>query len=146
MNLLSINLLSTHLISLLRSRIVASDESAARVLLEVQYGTDETLSLLAWLKREDSFRGHVELLHVPPAPGHMGSALETVSVLAGSGGAVTALVGTLSVWMRNRGAKVAVKITKGRRSVTLSGDRVHKAELAQLEMLAVEVAKALDED
>ncbi|MBB5801341.1 hypothetical protein F4560_001109 [Saccharothrix ecbatanensis] len=108
-------------------------------------GVEELLSLQRWLGEQDDFAGLTSLQRTEPSPGQMGSVLDTIIVAAGSGGAVTALIGTLSVWMRNRGAKITATVKKGDRSVTIDADRVRPAELAQLREMVAEFSRTLDE-
>jgi hypothetical protein len=65
-------------------------------------GSDDELRQLAnWLRDEDDLRGRVRLVDRAPQPGHMGSALDTIEVLATSGTA-TALVTSVFGWLRHR--------------------------------------------
>ncbi|MDQ7908745.1 hypothetical protein RB614_29860 [Phytohabitans sp. ZYX-F-186] len=113
--------------------------------MTVDGGLDEVLSLQRWLSGQDDFAGRTRLLRPGPGPGRMGAVLDTIAVAAGGGGTVTALVGALSVWMRNRGAKVTATVKKGNRCVTISADRVRAAEMTQLREMVAEFSRALDE-
>lgn len=121
-------------------------EDPADLRVTVDGGIDEVLSLQQWLSGQDDFAGRTRLWRDEPEPGQMGSVLETITVAAGGGGAVSALIGTLSVWMRHRGAKITATVKKGDRSVTIAADRVRGAELAQLQELVAEFSRTLDED
>nr|WTB32606.1 hypothetical protein OG781_26820 [Streptomyces sp. NBC_00830] len=120
-------------------------DEPADLRVTVDGGIDEVLSLQRWLSGHDDFAGRTRLCRDGPEPGQMGAVLETITVAAGSGGAVTALIGTLSVWMRNRGAKITATVKKGNRSVTITADRVRAAEMAQLQEMVAEFSRTLDE-
>ncbi|MBT3152639.1 hypothetical protein HTV45_17460 [Streptomyces sp. CHD11] len=121
-------------------------EDPSSLRLTVDGGIDEVLSLQRWLSGHDDFAGRTRLRREEPGPGQMGAVLETITVAAGGGGAVTALIGTLSVWMRHRGTKITATVKKGDRSVTISADRVRAAEMAQLQEMVTEFSRTLDED
>ncbi|GLY71689.1 effector-associated constant component EACC1 [Amycolatopsis taiwanensis] len=70
-------------------------------------------SLTDWLRREGELRGRVRLIRHPPEQGQMGSLVDVLAVAVGGGGALTALAGSLSVWLRQpRRATVRIAVAK----------------------------------
>ena len=91
-------------------------------------GTDdqqEELSLLRnWLADEPAFRGRVRLETAPIDDGHMGGLAEALVVALGSGGALTVLAGSVTVWLQQRRSTLTVKIVDpdgGSLEITASG-------------------------
>ncbi|AVT29392.1 hypothetical protein C6361_07690 [Plantactinospora sp. BC1] len=120
-------------------------DDPADLRVTVDGSLDEVLSLQRWLGEQDDFAGRTRLLRPDPGPGQMGAVLDTITIAAGGGGAVTALLGTMSVWMRHRGAKITATVKKGNRSVTINADRVRAADIAQLREMVAEFSRTLDE-
>ncbi|MEV0056170.1 hypothetical protein AB0H34_37500 [Saccharopolyspora shandongensis] len=89
---------------------------------------EELFSLRDWLSREDELRGRVSVDQPPVPPGQMGAAIDILTVAVGTGGAVTVLARSVSVWLRHRSSDVKIEITgeDGRR-VTVAADRVPDA-------------------
>jgi len=71
-------------------------------------------SLTDWLSREGKLSGRVRLVHREPEQDQSGSWGEVLSVAVGvGGGTLTALAGSLSVWLRQpRHATVRVAVAK----------------------------------
>ncbi|MFY1691869.1 effector-associated constant component EACC1 [Plantactinospora sp. WMMB782] len=120
-------------------------DTPADLLVTVDGGLEEVLSLQRWLSEQDDFAGRARLLRSDPGPGQMGTVLDTITIAAGGGGALTALLGTMSVWMRHRGAKITATVKKGNRSVTIDADRVRSADIAALREMVAEFSRTLDE-
>jgi Effector Associated Constant Component 1 len=78
-------------------------------------GTDEELrSLATWLRDEDDLRGQVRLSSAPIQEGHMGGALEAVTVILTSG-TVSVAIKSVMNWLTARKAaeKVTLKLNAG---------------------------------
>ena len=85
-------------------------------------------SLQDWLRAEPEFRGH---LRQGEAPGPAGAQGAVVDVIIGvvSSGAATALATSLQVWLTQRRADVALKVSgPGGREVVLDAKRIPDAE------------------
>jgi hypothetical protein len=89
---------------------------------------DELRSLHQWLQQEDELRGQVALENAPPAPGEMGTLADAIVVAVGSGGAITVLANSITVWLRQRKSAVTVKLTENGRTVEVTVDRAADAE------------------
>ncbi|MEC3981626.1 effector-associated constant component EACC1 [Amycolatopsis sp. H20-H5] len=113
--------------------------------VSVTEGGDELSSLLDWLRQEDELRGRVRPLSVTPELGHMGGAGDALTVALGGGGAITVLVASISVWLRNRRSDVNVEVTIGDRKVSLDVKRF-KADPAGVRELVEAASQALAQD
>ncbi|WP_282701407.1 hypothetical protein [Streptomyces sp. CC219B] len=87
---------------------------------------------LAALRRQltarPELRGHVDLVRSSPAEGEMGTGLELLLVGLSSGGAITALIGTLPALLRARRSPTSVEITLADgRSAKVTADSVEDA-------------------
>jgi Effector Associated Constant Component 1 len=85
---------------------------------------DELSSLLNWLAGEDAFRGRVWIASSAIEAGAMGGLAEALTVALESGGALTVLAGSVSVWLRQRRSKLTVKIVNpdgSSQEITASG-------------------------
>lgn len=71
---------------------------------------DELSSLRQWLGDEPEFRGRVRLEEAPFEAGQMGGLADALSVALASGGALTVLAGSVSVWLRQRRSTLRVTI------------------------------------
>nr|WP_237550760.1 hypothetical protein [Streptomyces sp. SID8354] len=82
-------------------------------------------SLQEWLTSDDRLRGRVEWLRRPPQRGHMGAALDTLTVVLGTGG-VAALITPLCTWLTSRRPDVSltVELPNGRK-VSVDVKRAH---------------------
>ncbi|WP_273940112.1 effector-associated constant component EACC1 [Kutzneria chonburiensis] len=89
---------------------------------------DELRSLHQWLQQEDELRGQVTLENAPPVPGEMGTLADALVVAVGSGGAITVLANSITVWLRQRKSAVTVKLTENGRTVEVTVDRAADAE------------------
>ncbi len=67
-------------------------------------------ALQRWLADEDEFRGRVKAENAPLRPGQMGGLVEALTVAVASGGALSVLAGSVSVWLQQRRSKLTVKI------------------------------------
>jgi hypothetical protein len=103
---------------------------------------DDLLSLLAWLRDEDELRGHVSQRVAPIQEGHMGAATDALTVMLGSGGAVTVLFGSIAVWLRNRRSDVTVELSLGNRKIRVDGKRI-KSDPDSLDALIRTATEAL---
>jgi hypothetical protein len=85
----------------------------ARVVLSGSEDVQEELiSLRRWLSDEPEFRGRVRIQEAPVQFGQMGGLVEALSVAVASGGALTVLANSVSVWLRERRSTLTVKIVK----------------------------------
>ena len=107
---------------------------------------DDLRVLRNWLLDEDEFRGRVKERQLLPVPGTMGPFLDALDVAVGPGGAVTALTATVLVWLRQRKGKLAIKMTKGDKTVEIDADRVKDLDAAGVQALALELANKLTEE
>jgi hypothetical protein len=86
---------------------------------------DEFGSLRQWLADEPEFRGRIRLERAPVRAGQMGGGLtEALGVALASGGALTVLASSVSVWLRERRSKLTVKIVNpdgSSQEITASG-------------------------
>jgi hypothetical protein len=85
---------------------------------------DELGSLRQWLGDEPEFRGRVRMQEAPVQYGQMGGLVEALSVGLASGGALTVLARSVSVWLRERRSKLSVKIVNpdgSSQEITASG-------------------------
>jgi hypothetical protein len=114
-------------------------------LISVTEDSDEARSLLDWLRQEDDFRGRVRLSPVAPKPGHMGGISDTLTVALGSGGAVTVLAMSISVWLKHRRSDLTVEVSIGDRTVKIDGKRV-KADPDSVQQLVEAAGRALVQD
>lgn len=85
-------------------------------------------SLHRWLQEEDELRGRVSLLTAGPAVEEMGSLLEGLAVALGSGGAITVLAKSVSVWLTQRHSDITVEVSHGDRTVKVTANRAMDAE------------------
>jgi Effector Associated Constant Component 1 len=97
----------------------------ARLVITGGDDTHEDLSSLRqWLADEPEFRGRVRIVEAPIREGQMGGLAEALSVGLASGGALTVLASSVSVWLRERRSKLTVKIVKpdgSSQEITASG-------------------------
>lgn len=103
---------------------------------------DDLTSLLAWLRDEDELRGHVGQQVAPIPEGHMGATTDALTVMLGSGGAVTTLLGSIAVWLKNRRSDVTVELSLGDRKIRVDGKRI-KNDRGSLEALIRNATEAL---
>lgn len=80
--------------------------------VEGRHSADELRSLREWLLGADVLRGQVRFVEPPPAPGTLGSVVETLAVALGSGGASTATASVLIAWIRRRTSDVELRVTR----------------------------------
>ncbi|MFE9446825.1 hypothetical protein [Streptomyces sp. NPDC006739] len=97
-------------------------------------------SLTDWLRGEPSLAGKVRLTGGPPAPGHLGGALDTVTVLLGAGGPLTVLASCLRAWLTQpRRSDVRLEIRRADGSgVEIDAKRVRGDDLTGLLRRALE--------
>ncbi|MEL5960036.1 hypothetical protein AADR41_35665 [Streptomyces sp. CLV115] len=69
------------------------------------------IALRDWLVSEDDLRGRVRLHRQFPLPGHMGSAMELLTVALGSGGILAVLIQSVCTWVTSRGTDVKITIS-----------------------------------
>jgi hypothetical protein len=85
----------------------------------------EVRSLRDWLKAEQDLESSKVTTSSPPVQdGHMGAALDVVTVALGSGGAASVLAGSLGLWLRNRGTDIKVEISGPRGKILVDTKRV----------------------
>lgn len=73
----------------------------------------ELFSLRDWLVREREFRGRVDIVGPEPKPGDMGQLADVLMVTLASGGAVSVLARSVSVWLEQRRSTLTVEIIDG---------------------------------
>jgi hypothetical protein len=73
---------------------------------------EELQCLQDWLAYDNDFRGRVEVERSALCPEQMGELAEVLIVTLGSGGAVTALANSVSVWLRQRRSGFSAVITQ----------------------------------
>jgi hypothetical protein len=73
---------------------------------------DELRALHRWLQQEDELRGRVAIENATPARGEMGAVADFLVVAVGSGGAITVLASSISVWLRHRKSDITVELTE----------------------------------
>jgi hypothetical protein len=84
----------------------------------------EVRSLHDWLKTEQDLEpSKVTAISPPVQVGHMGAALDVVTVALGGGGAVSVLAGSLGVWLRNRGTDIRCEITGPQGKIVVDAKR-----------------------
>jgi hypothetical protein len=69
-------------------------------------------SLFAWLNDDDELRGRVQVVRGPTPAGAMGSITDVLTVALGVGGAGTALVNVLSLWIRSQRSQVRLTVKR----------------------------------
>ncbi|WP_053164556.1 effector-associated constant component EACC1 [Streptomyces noursei] len=69
------------------------------------------IALRDWLVSEDALRGRVRPQRQSPLPGHMGSAMELLTVSLGSGGILAVLIQSVCTWLTSRGTNVKITIS-----------------------------------
>ncbi len=85
----------------------------------------EVAALRSWLNLDDSYRGRVEVVRNAVEPGEMGSVADTLVVALGVGGAGTALINTLALWIKTRRSAVRLKVREaGGREIELEADNL----------------------
>jgi hypothetical protein len=85
-------------------------------------------SLQDWLRSEPEFRGQLRQGEAPGPDGAMGAVVDVIVGVASSG-AATALATSLQVWLTQRRADVALKVSgPGGRKVVLDAKRIPDAE------------------
>jgi membrane-associated two-gene conflict system component 1 (EACC1) len=71
---------------------------------------DDVRSLREWLSDEDELRGRVRLVEQAPRPGELGSVVDSLAIVLGSGGAGTVLAQALVAWLRSRTSDLTVSL------------------------------------
>lgn len=98
-----------------------------RIRVDGQQPDDDMRSLHSWLQKEDELRGRVSLLTSPPAVEEMGSFLEGLAVALGSGGAITVLAQSVSMWLTQRHSDITVEVSHGDRTIKVTANRAKDA-------------------
>lgn len=80
--------------------------------VESRLAADELRSLREWLVADEELRGRVRLSEAAPAPGTLGSVVDTLVVALGPGGVATATASVLIAWIRRRKSDVTIKGTR----------------------------------
>lgn len=108
----------------------------ATVLISVlsEDPVEDAESLTDWLRGEPALAGKVRLTGGPPAPGQLGTTLDTVTVLLGAGGPLTVLASCLRTWIAQpRRGDVRLKVElDGGRVVEIDAKRVDTEDVARL--------------
>jgi len=85
-------------------------------------------SLQDWLRGEPAFRGHLRQGEAPGPGGAMGAVVDVIVGVVSSGAATT-LAKSLQVWLTQRRADVALKVSgPGGREVVLDAKRIPDAQ------------------
>jgi hypothetical protein len=93
-------------------------------------GANGLRSLHGWLSQQPGLRGQVGITPRPPRAGEMGSVPDLVTVLVGSGGAISVLIGSLRTWLaqpRRSDIRVKMHLPDGK-TVDVDARRVGDAE------------------
>ncbi|MGW4243007.1 effector-associated constant component EACC1 [Nocardia sp. NPDC004722] len=99
----------------------------------------ELTDLVAWLSREDDFRGRVSLERPPVQPGDMGAVTDVLVVAFGAQGLGAALAASLTVWIKHRRPSADIEVTRGaHRNVKISVTDLPASEVADLLRKALE--------
>jgi hypothetical protein len=68
-------------------------------------------ALQAWLAEEPEIRGRLRRVREPAEPGQLGALADILAVAVGSGGTLTVLASSLSVWLKQpRRSDVRIKV------------------------------------
>jgi hypothetical protein len=79
----------------------------------------ELPDLERWLQHEGELRGRVDVVRAPIGETELGALPELLTVTLGSGGAVTALVSAVKVWLKTRQTTATITVETGEHTVTL---------------------------
>jgi hypothetical protein len=71
---------------------------------------EEVQNLRSWLGNEREFRGRVDLDAAAVRPGEMGALVDVLTVAVASGGAVTVLANSVSLWLQQRHSALKVEV------------------------------------
>lgn len=80
--------------------------------------------LTAWLNGNRDFRGRVTRVTGPTSDGQLGGIVDMIAVTLGSGGAGVMLAQSLAIWLRNQRADITITVTRGKKKITVSVQRV----------------------
>lgn len=99
--------------------MIEQDAGQAQVrVLGVADGHPELMSLREWISNESELRGRVRVDEPEPADGQMGGLAEVLTVALASGGALTVLASSVSVWLQQRRSEISVEIVRPDGSLT----------------------------
>jgi hypothetical protein len=102
----------------------------------------EVADLWEWMRAERGLAGMVRPVWSPPREGQLGGVVDVLAVALGSGGAMTALAGSLTAWLKTRRPDVTVTITTAKGSASVG---VHNATTDQVLPLLQQAFGALDD-
>ncbi|WP_267881243.1 effector-associated constant component EACC1 [Streptomyces xylophagus] len=90
-------------------------------------------SMKSWLVMEDELRGRVSVCSTI-GKGDLGTGIDLLSVVVGSGGAATVLISSISAWLQQpRKSDVVVKVTTSDgKSIEIDAKRVTTLEAQEL--------------
>jgi len=89
-------------------------------------------------------RGRIRPVRQLPPTGVMGSWADTISIAIGSGGAITALVTTLSAWVqRQRKSTIVVEFISGEQAHRIKIDTADPESAERLLLTAAPIAQAM---
>jgi hypothetical protein len=71
----------------------------------------ELASLYAWLTGDPDFRGRVTTIQAPIRPDEMGAVGDVLAVAVASGGTLTVLANSISIWLQQRHSTISVELT-----------------------------------
>jgi hypothetical protein len=108
----------------------------------------DTESLADWLKGEPELVGRVRPTRHTPGPGELGAVLDTLTVVLGTGGTVTALITSLRTWLAHpRRSDVRLKVRReGGATVEIDAKRVKRADVERLLRQALEQDREQDQE
>jgi hypothetical protein len=113
------------------SHLNRCEVTGVQVRVRVADGSvDEARSLFTWLRDEPRVRRHGEptVRDGDLGPGHMGTALEVLGLVLGSGLSTAQLVLSIIMWRASRGQPVRVVIEHDGREVAVDTDDPGEAE------------------
>lgn len=102
---------------------------------------DDLRALYAWLGDEQELRGQVRLAQVPPGSTQLGGVTDAIVVALGAGGAGTALVTSLTNWVKARRPAFHLTVEASGRKVELELESI-----ADSAPLLKQVLKAVTDD
>jgi hypothetical protein len=105
-----------------------------QAIIEVSQSSspDDVLDVFAWLQLERGLNGQVRYVPRAPAAGTLGVGPGEVAVIVSSAGAVTALAGSLTAWLKTRRSDIAISVTTESGSVTVGATNATEGRLEPL--------------
>ncbi|MGV9928341.1 effector-associated constant component EACC1 [Nocardia rhamnosiphila] len=105
-------------------------ENRDQLTIHTNGNADDLFELLEWFNDSDDLRGRVVLPTKQILPGEMGGLSDVLVVSLGAGGALTALVSSLTTWFTVRRSDIAITLKTGPTSeITIDAKRVTLPEV-----------------